>query len=836
MSRLSQLELPRRRPRLRPHRPGGAPGRHRAQRGGVVPHRPHRGGRRGARTHRHRLAGARRRAVLPGNRPPAHGPAPPPALLHARPPAAGHRRRALRRGSPRHRQRGRGTLRPARLQHPAGGARAGPHRPARRHRRHHPERAGRDHPVAAIGRPGGAGRSGHGQDGRGPASRRLPPLHVPLPARGPGRPGHRPATGCSSATSSACSPRWARPASSRWCCPTSSPTWASAGSTARSQPRSRATPAWRWSWPRRSRDRERPLKEDLVVPFGLMNLRLTVADSERIVQSAKRRYRRHNGARRFFEGEVYAALAASARQEVDPGEVRDRLRHTEEMRAALERMWPVLTPAQLLHDLFGSRALLRLAASKWLADDEVASLYRERSTVVREVAWSDADAALLDEARALLGSKPGRNGKGADDDEIRTYGHIVIDEVQDLSPMQLRMASRRSLNGSMTVVGDIAQATGTHAPRDWADVLAHLPDRRPARLTELTVGYRIPAQVMALAAQGPADHRAGPPAAHLRPGRRAPTRDPRCRTRGHRPGHRRHRDTAPVPGRGGQRRRGGPAVAPGHGRGCSAGGRRALRADRPHRARRGRERRAGPPREGPRARRCRRRRAGPHRERGAARAAGALRRAHPERPSSWLWCTPSRSPRRCSTTLVAPADRRDHGRAIPPRRHGSGRITRSGASGRRPRSGRALRQLPSPGRTGRQVLQLLRSGVAAVAVASDGAPAGRGRPGGGARRRQPPGVPGARTGPRAARGGHPHGPHHDGGDDHDALDGAGADTASHPRATDDPRADRRAGVGGQGCDHRGVATHRALTRARAGRSSPSTPRSCRTATSPRPGG
>ena len=130
------------------------------------------------------------------------------------------------------------------------------------------------------------------------------------------------------------------------------------------------------------RDRERPLKEDLVVPFGLMNLRLTVADSERIVQSARRRYRRHNGARRFVEGEVYAALAASARQEVDPGEVRDRLRHTEEMRAALERMWPVLTPAQLLHDLFGSRALLRLAASRWLSDDELASLYRERSTDV----------------------------------------------------------------------------------------------------------------------------------------------------------------------------------------------------------------------------------------------------------------------------------------------------------------------------------------------------------------------------------------------------------------------------------------------------------------------
>ena len=65
--------------------------------------------------------------------------------------------------------------------------------------------------------------------------------------------------------------------------------------------------------------------------------------------------------------------------------------------------------------------------------------------------------------------------------------------------MQLRMVARRSLNGSMTVVGDIAQATGPFAPDDWADVLAHLPDRRPARVAELTIGYRIPSQIMAMA-------------------------------------------------------------------------------------------------------------------------------------------------------------------------------------------------------------------------------------------------------------------------------------------------------------------------------------------------
>jgi DNA helicase IV len=67
--------------------------------------------------------------------------------------------------------------------------------------------------------------------------------------------------------------------------------------------------------------------------------------------------------------------------------------------------------------------------------------------------------------------------------------------------MQLRMVARRSLNGSMTVVGDIAQATGALAPNDWADVLRYLPDQKPSRVIGLSVGYRIPTQIMALANQ-----------------------------------------------------------------------------------------------------------------------------------------------------------------------------------------------------------------------------------------------------------------------------------------------------------------------------------------------
>jgi DNA helicase IV len=246
-------------------------------------------------------------------------------------------------------------------------------------------------------------------------------------------------------------------------------------------------------------DRERPLRDDLVVPFRSGFVRLRAAESARIVKNAQRRYRRHNAARKWVESEVWSAMAASSRDEITPREIRDGVRMFDEVIEAFERMWPVLTPAELLHDLFGSQALLRLAASRVLSDDEYLALHRPRCADVSEVRWTDGDIALLDEARAILGPKPGRGGKIDDADEIRTYGHIVIDEVQDLTPMQLRMAARRSLNGSMTVVGDLAQATGALAPDTWDDVLAHLPDRKPGRVIGLSVGYRIPAQIMEIA-------------------------------------------------------------------------------------------------------------------------------------------------------------------------------------------------------------------------------------------------------------------------------------------------------------------------------------------------
>jgi DNA helicase IV len=247
------------------------------------------------------------------------------------------------------------------------------------------------------------------------------------------------------------------------------------------------------------RDRERALREDLVIPYGSFFLRLRAEESARIVKGARRRYRRHNAGRRWVENEVWASLADSSREELSATVVRDNVRGMEDVRAALERMWPVLSPAELLHDLFGSKALLKLAASDILSEAEYLSLYRERSADVRTVKWTDNDSALLDEARELLGPRLNKVGKPDEGEEIRTFGHIVIDEVQDLTPMQLRMASRRSLNGSMTVVGDLAQATGPLAPKTWDDVLEHLPSKRETRTVGLSIGYRIPGLMMELA-------------------------------------------------------------------------------------------------------------------------------------------------------------------------------------------------------------------------------------------------------------------------------------------------------------------------------------------------
>jgi DNA helicase IV len=271
------------------------------------------------------------------------------------------------------------------------------------------------------------------------------------------------------------------------------------------------------------RQRQRPLRQPVQIPYGRVLLTLSPTASEQIIATARRRAGTHNARRRLVETLIWQYLTvqlenrsalvggpAPASDDDDdddeletgealrPARLGAELRRRPEIAELLERMWPRLTAEEFLHDLLGAKPLIQQAGRGVFDPDEIALLYRRRSPSATEVAWTAADIAILDEASWLLGPiRPTR----ANEHQHRTYGHIVVDEAQDLTPMERRMVGRRSLNGSMTLVGDIAQATGPWAPDSWDEVVADLPVRRGWHQVTLSVSYRAPAEVMELAAR-----------------------------------------------------------------------------------------------------------------------------------------------------------------------------------------------------------------------------------------------------------------------------------------------------------------------------------------------
>ncbi|SFF21879.1 HelD family protein [Blastococcus tunisiensis] len=163
-----------------------------------------------------------------------------------------------------------------------------------------------------------------------------------------------------------------------------------------------------------------------------------------------------------------------------------RAARSAEVRAFCDEVWPVRDAAGLLGDLWRDPVRLARAARGILDDGEMALLHwpvPPRS--VRSAPWTAADAVLADELAGLLERTPG-------------YGHVVVDEAQDLSPMQCRAVARRLAAGSLTVLGDLAQATSPWSPADWRDTLAAL-GRPDTVIRPLTRGYRVPGEVLDLA-------------------------------------------------------------------------------------------------------------------------------------------------------------------------------------------------------------------------------------------------------------------------------------------------------------------------------------------------
>jgi len=182
--------------------------------------------------------------------------------------------------------------------------------------------------------------------------------------------------------------------------------------------------------------------------------------------------------RRFYEeyGRVLGAAAVRSFEDVERA-----LRAKGYLDHVLKAAWPSVAPDRLVRSLLTSRATLAEAA------DGVLDAREQKLLVRRGSGWSDGDIALLDEARVLLATPP------------RAYGHVIVDEAQDLTPMQLRMIARRAKEGTLTILGDVAQATGAVRYSTWDAVLPHLPRGDEASVEELRHAYRVPREIMEVA-------------------------------------------------------------------------------------------------------------------------------------------------------------------------------------------------------------------------------------------------------------------------------------------------------------------------------------------------
>jgi len=222
--------------------------------------------------------------------------------------------------------------------------------------------------------------------------------------------------------------------------------------------------------------------EPITVPDGSYRFRITPEALRRVVDDVRREAPSYATGRERVRARVVALLQRQAeyRRGDSPGEawLRRMGRH-KEVTGFLDAVWPAVTAEELVFEV------LSTVDDGVLTAQEAATMRRVPGRSARTARWTAADAVLIDEAAGLI-------------DRVPSYGHVILDEAQDLSPMQCRAIARRSEHGSITLLGDLAQGTAPWAARDWRETLTHLgkPD---ARVVPLTTGFRVPEVVLALA-------------------------------------------------------------------------------------------------------------------------------------------------------------------------------------------------------------------------------------------------------------------------------------------------------------------------------------------------
>ncbi|MDX3098030.1 AAA family ATPase [Streptomyces sp. ME19-03-3] len=229
---------------------------------------------------------------------------------------------------------------------------------------------------------------------------------------------------------------------------------------------------------------------ELSVSVGSTTLRVPQAEVVGLfedVRGGDGSYReRRDRFRSLLVDRLLRELAAVAPRRSSDDTIRRALERNRQVERLIERVWPSPGARESLRSLYASPDLLRDCAEGILDVNEQVALHRPRAEKAETEPWTLDDLVCLEELRHLItGETP------------RRYGHIVCDEAQDLTPMQARSLRRRSaVNGSMTVLGDLAQATGPQEYTDWDRLGALLSDQGDWHVAELTTSYRVPAEIM----------------------------------------------------------------------------------------------------------------------------------------------------------------------------------------------------------------------------------------------------------------------------------------------------------------------------------------------------
>ncbi len=220
-------------------------------------------------------------------------------------------------------------------------------------------------------------------------------------------------------------------------------------------------------------------EEDTPLAIGRTTVTVTPADVRDAIAAARERARSYQGARERFRERLAGLVAGGLRSDATEEELVRAVRGSKDFVKLADKVWPRVTAQQLFGWVFNKRRLAGL-----LPDEDVALL---ASHAPREKRLQPSDVPLLDEARWLV------------DPDLKTYGHVVVDEAQNLSAMALRVVSRRARRRSLTILGDLAQRTDDSGLGGWGDVLRTAGVPR-YEVSELEVSYRVPEDFLRIAA------------------------------------------------------------------------------------------------------------------------------------------------------------------------------------------------------------------------------------------------------------------------------------------------------------------------------------------------